>query len=41
MILKSKDKPNKEGVLTHNRITWTSNEDGSVRQYWELISKDD
>ena len=38
--MSSKEKPNKEGVLTYNRITWTSNDDGTVRQYWEVISKE-
>ncbi len=34
MVL-SGDRPGKDGKLTTNRITFTPNEDGSVRQHWE------
>ncbi|NND00512.1 MAG: hypothetical protein HKN85_10055 [Gammaproteobacteria bacterium] len=39
MILVSDERPNKEGLPTFNRITWTDNADGSVRQYWEVVSQ--
>lgn len=39
MILSSDSNPDKEGIPTVNRITWTDNEDGSVRQHWEVISE--
>ena len=38
MILESEELPNKEGILYRNRVTWTLNEDGSVRQLWEIVS---
>ena len=37
MILQTDIEKNKEGILFFNRVTWTLNEDGSVRQYWETI----
>ncbi|EAQ99961.1 hypothetical protein [Maribacter sp. HTCC2170] len=36
MILSSTEVKNKSGVLIKNRITWTSNDDGTVRQLWEI-----
>ena len=39
MILRSDEKPNADGVAAFNRITWTANDDGSVRQYWEVITE--
>ena len=39
MILRSEESKNKKGQLFFNRITWTLNEeDGSVRQLWEIIT---
>lgn len=37
MILSSDTFENKHGVLNRNQITWTLNEDGSVRQLWEVL----
>ncbi len=39
MILKSEEMTNPNGEKYFNRITWTPNPDGTVRQHWE-ISKD-
>lgn len=38
MILKSDGEKDKEGKLVIQRITWTHNDDGTVRQYWETIT---
>ena len=38
MILQSEVALNKNGDPFVNRITWTLNEDGSVRQLWETIT---
>ncbi len=38
MILQSEEALNKNGDPFVNRITWTLNEDGSVRQLWETIT---
>lgn len=38
MILQSDELKNAKGEPFINRITWTLNEDGSVRQYWETIT---
>ncbi len=40
MILYSGEMKSRQGESYINRITWTPNPDGSVRQHWE-ISKDD
>ena len=40
MILQSDEEKDKDGNVFYNRVTWTLNEDGSVRQYWETIFKD-
>lgn len=37
MILSSEPFLNAQGVTSVNRITWTLNKDGSVRQLWELL----
>ncbi|WP_445381600.1 hypothetical protein [Robiginitalea sp. IMCC43444] len=37
MILSSEPFLNAQGVSSVNRITWTLNKDGSVRQLWELL----
>jgi hypothetical protein len=38
MILQSDELKNTEGEPYVHRITWTLNDDGSVRQYWETIT---
>lgn len=38
MILQSDELKNDKGDSFFHRITWTLNEDGSVRQYWETIT---
>lgn len=40
MILKTDEEFNENGEPFYNRITWTLNPDGSVRQYWETITND-
>ncbi|WP_299119012.1 hypothetical protein [uncultured Winogradskyella sp.] len=40
MILRTDDETNAEGKIFHHRITWTANDDGTVRQLWETISGD-
>jgi len=40
MILQSDEQLNGNGVPFFNRITWTLNDDGTVRQYWEIITND-
>ena len=37
MILKSDEFEDQNGELLTNRITWTSNNDGTVRQLWEVL----
>jgi len=36
MILSSDEFEHTDGKLYVNRITWTSNPNGTVRQYWEV-----
>ncbi|MBT8272229.1 MAG: hypothetical protein KJO77_00395 [Bacteroidia bacterium] len=38
MILKTDKETNKDGQVFYHRVTWTSNEDGTVRQLWETIT---
>ena len=38
MILQTDEENNKDGNPFIHRVTWTINEDGSVRQYWETIT---
>jgi len=38
MVLKSETLQNQKGENYRNRITWTPNEDGTVRQLWEVSS---
>lgn len=38
MILRTDDETNKEGQIFYHRVTWTKNEDGTVRQLWETIT---
>lgn len=40
MILKTDEAKNKDGNPFYHRVTWTLNDDGSVRQYWETITND-
>ena len=39
MILHSDEETNKDGLNFYHRITWTQNEDGTVRQHWETITE--
>lgn len=38
MIMESNEAMNEDGEKFINRITWTANEDGSVRQLWEIVT---
>lgn len=38
MILMTDEETNKEGKPFYHRVTWTKNNDGTVRQYWETIT---
>ena len=40
MILASKAVKNKNGKMVVNRVTWTNNADGTVRQLWEVLIND-
>lgn len=40
MVLTDKDLPISKVSGTINRVTWTANEDGSVRQFWESSTDD-
>lgn len=40
MILSSEPFLNTQGISSVNRITWTLNGDGSVRQLWEILQGD-
>ncbi|NKI33012.1 hypothetical protein [Croceivirga thetidis] len=39
MILESDEFEAQNGEILVNRITWTSNEDGTVRQHWEVLKE--
>ncbi|MBT8305128.1 MAG: hypothetical protein KJP09_11710 [Bacteroidia bacterium] len=39
MILTSDELKNQDGESFRNRITWTHNEDGTVRQLWEILQE--
>jgi hypothetical protein len=39
MVLSSEPAENAEGKLIVNRITWTPQPDGSVRQLWEVVTE--
>ena len=39
MILRTDDLVNADGKSFYHQITWTANNDGSVRQYWETFVK--
>ncbi|MFC0605295.1 hypothetical protein [Winogradskyella pulchriflava] len=38
MIMRTDDETNAEGKTFFHRVTWTDNEDGTVRQLWETIT---
>ena len=38
MILKTDEETDAQGNKIYHRVTWTHNEDGTVRQYWETIT---
>jgi hypothetical protein len=40
MIMQTDEALNKDGKSYIHRLTWTNNEDGSVRQLWETITND-
>ncbi len=40
MILKTDEQTNSDGQPFYHRVTWTNNEDGTVRQYWETITNE-
>ena len=40
MILKTDVAKNQNGESFYHRVTWTKNDDGTVRQYWETITND-
>ena len=39
MILKTEPEKNADGQSFYHRVTWTLNDDGTVRQYWETITE--
>lgn len=39
MILRTDDEINKNGDTFYHQVTWTKNEDGTVRQLWETFTK--
>jgi hypothetical protein len=41
MILQSDIQTNEKGASFYHRITWTYNNDGTVRQYWETFTNND
>ena len=40
MILRTEDAKAKDGNSYYHQLTWTKNEDGSVRQLWETKTGD-
>jgi hypothetical protein len=40
MILRSDKLKNSKGEPFYHKVTWTLNDDGSVRQYWETITNE-
>ena len=38
MILRTDDEINEEGLTFYHQLTWTANEDGTVRQLWETFT---
>lgn len=41
MIMRTKDEQNAKGQTFYHQLTWTDNEDGTVRQLWETIINND
>ena len=39
MILKTDKATNAEGITFYHQVTWTKNDDGSVRQLWETYAE--
>lgn len=39
MVLQTDKETNAEGKITYHRVTWTDNEDGTIRQLWETITE--
>ena len=39
MILRTDDAKNNDGKTYYHKVTWTKNEDGSVRQLWETYTE--
>ena len=39
MILRTDDEKNAEGKVFFHRLTWTENDNGTVRQLWETITE--
>lgn len=39
MILQSDEEQNKDGKSMFHRVTWTANDDGTVRQLWETFTE--
>ena len=39
MILKTDTAKNKNGEIFYHKVTWTKNEDGTVRQLWETFTE--
>ena len=39
MILRTDDAKNQAGKMFYHQVTWTKNEDGSVRQLWETFTE--
>ncbi|MCA0133730.1 hypothetical protein [Winogradskyella alexanderae] len=39
MILESEKETNLDGISFFHRVTWTANEDGTVRQLWETFTE--
>ena len=39
MILRTDDEKNSENKIFYHQITWTANDDGTVRQLWETITE--
>jgi len=41
MILRSETTQNQNGNNSYQQITWTDNDDGTVRQLWEVITENE
>ena len=38
MIMRTADESDKDDQIVYHRVTWTLNEDGTIRQLWETIT---